>query len=74
VRAAIQARGAGLRYLTPYAPDLNPIEQVFAKLKAFARAKPPRGPDELWDTIGAGLTVSHTPNAPTISPTQAVHG
>ena len=34
VRAAIEAAGARLRYLPPYSPDLNPIENAFAKLKA----------------------------------------
>jgi transposase len=55
VRAAIEARGAELRYLPPYSPDLNPIEQAFAKLKALVRAKAPRTLDELWDTIGTCL-------------------
>jgi transposase len=32
VREAIEAAGAELRFLPPYSPDLNPIEQVFAKL------------------------------------------
>ena len=34
VRDAIEARGAKLRYLPPYSPDFNPIENAFAKLKA----------------------------------------
>jgi transposase len=37
VREAIEAVGARLLYLPPYSPDLNPIEQVFAKLKALLR-------------------------------------
>jgi len=37
VRAAIEAAGAELRYLPPYSPDLNPIEQFFAKFKALLR-------------------------------------
>jgi transposase len=37
VRAAIEAVGAELRYLPPYSPDLNPIEQLFAKLKTLLR-------------------------------------
>ena len=40
VRAAIEAVGARLRFLPPYSPDFNPIEQAFAKLKAFLRAGP----------------------------------
>ncbi len=37
VRAAIEARGAILRYLPKYSPDLNPIEMPFSKLKAYLR-------------------------------------
>ena len=37
VRQAIEARGATLLYLPPYSPDLNPIENAFAKLKAHVR-------------------------------------
>ena len=37
VRQAIEAAGAVLLYLPPYSPDLNPIEQLFAKLKALLR-------------------------------------
>ena len=38
VRAAIEAVGAHVRFLPPYSPDFNPIEQAFAKLKAFLGA------------------------------------
>ena len=37
IRQAIEARGAKLVYLPPYSPNLNPIEQLFAKLKALLR-------------------------------------
>ena len=37
IREAIEAAGAELRYLPPYSPDLNPIEQFFVKLKALLR-------------------------------------
>jgi transposase len=37
VRRAILAIGARLLFLPPYFPDLNPIEQVFAKLKHLMR-------------------------------------
>src|SRR5215468_6144291 len=37
IRQAIEACGATLLYLPPYSPDLNPIEQSFAKLKALIR-------------------------------------
>jgi len=36
-REAIRAAGASVLYLPPYSPDLNPIEQLFAKLKALLR-------------------------------------
>ncbi len=52
VREAIEARGASLRYLPPYSPDLNPIEQVFAKLKALLRKAAERTVDGLWTAIG----------------------
>ncbi len=41
--------------LTPYSPDLNPIEQFFAKLKALLRKAASRTRDALWDTIGTLL-------------------
>lgn len=52
VREAIEAAGAELRYLPPYSPDLNPIEQLFAKLKALLRKIAARSVDALWTAIG----------------------
>lgn len=52
VRAAIEAAGASLMFIPPYSPDLNPIEQVFAKLKALLRAKKLRTVDALWKALG----------------------
>jgi transposase len=52
VREAIEARGATLRYLPPYSPDLNPIEQAFAKLKALLRKLAARTIARLWDALG----------------------
>jgi transposase len=52
VREAIEAAGAALIYLPAYSPDLNPIEQAFAKLKALLRAKAIRSIDELWKALG----------------------
>ena len=52
VRQAIEARGASLLYLPPYSPDLNPIEQAFAKLKAMLRSEAPRKLDALWSAVG----------------------
>lgn len=54
-RAAVEARGAELRFLPPYSPDLNPIEQAFAKLKALIRAAAPRDVETLWNDIGNSL-------------------
>jgi len=55
VREAVEAAGATLRYLPPYSPDLNPIEQAFAKLKAGLRRAAARSRDALWTTIGSLL-------------------
>ena len=55
VREAIRATGANLLYLPPYSPDLNPIEQAFAKLKALLRKAAARTREELWTTIGCLL-------------------
>jgi transposase len=55
IRQAIEARGATLFYLPPYSPDLNPIEQLFAKLKAILRKAAARSIKSLWAVIGACL-------------------
>ncbi len=52
IAEAIEARKAKLYYLPPYAPDLNPIEQAFAKLKALLRKAAERSVEALWNTIG----------------------
>ena len=52
VRAAIRAAGARLLFLPPYSPDLNPIEQVFAKLKTLLRKADERTIDGVWRRIG----------------------
>jgi transposase len=51
VRRAIRAAGAKLFFLPPYSPDLNPIEQVFAKLKTLLR----KSVEATWRRIGALL-------------------
>ena len=55
VRAAIRAAGAKLFFLPPYSPDLNPIEQVFAKLKTLLRKADARTVEDTWRRIGALL-------------------
>ena len=54
-RDAIEQAGAELRFLPPYSPDLNPIEQVFAKLKTLLRRAAPRTRQTLWKRIGTLL-------------------
>jgi transposase len=54
-RNAIERAGAELRFLPPYSPDLNPIEQVFAKLKTLLRRAAPRTRHTLWQSIGTLL-------------------
>jgi transposase len=55
VRELIEAVGAELRFLPPYSPDLNPIEQAFAKLKAHLRKAEERSIEALWQRIGTVL-------------------
>jgi transposase len=52
VEQAIAAKGATLRYLPPYSPDMNPIEQAIAKLKAMLRKAAERSIRALWRRIG----------------------
>lgn len=56
VREAIEARGASLIYLPAYSPDLNPIEQAFAKLKSLLRKEAARSVEALWSAIGRFLS------------------
>ena len=55
VRQAIRAAGAKLLFLPPYSPDLNPIEQVFAKLKLLLRKAAERSVEATWQRIGTLL-------------------
>ena len=52
VRRAIRAAGAKLLFLPAYSPDLNPIEQVFAKLKTLLRKAAERTVEATWQRIG----------------------
>ena len=51
VRSAIRAAGARLFYLPKYSPDLNPIEQFFAKLKHWLRKAAKRSTDAVYNAI-----------------------
>jgi transposase len=55
VRRLIRAAGAKLFFLPRYSPDLNPIEQVFSKLKTLLRKADPRTTEATWKQIGALL-------------------
>ena len=71
VREAIEGAGAKLMFIPPYSPDLNPIEQAFAKLKALLRARAIRTehsgkPLETW------LTTSVPKNVPAFCGTMAI--
>jgi transposase len=57
VRETIEQAGAELRYLPPYSPDLNPIEQSFAKLKAGLRKHKERTVPALYDRIGSAIAL-----------------
>ncbi len=52
VRAMIEARGAELRFLPPYSPDLNPIEQAISKIKAHMRKAAARNFDAICENLG----------------------
>lgn len=55
VREMIEAAGASLLYLPPYSPDFNPIENAFAKFKAFLRKAAERTVDGLWSAMGGSI-------------------
>jgi transposase len=61
VRQAIRAAGARLWFLTHYSPDLNPIEQAFAKIKHWMRMAQKRTVEDTWRYIGhlTGTLTTH---------------
>jgi transposase len=65
VRQAIRAVGARLLFLPKYSPDLNPIEQLFAKLKHWLRNAAGRTPQAIHDAIAHILS--------TVSPTECAN-
>jgi transposase len=56
LRSLIKAAGARLWYLPPYSPDLNPIEQTFAKIKHWMRSAQKRTIDDICSHIGSLVT------------------
>ena len=69
VRQAIRAGGAKLFFLPPYSPELNPIEQVFAKLKTLLRKAAERSVGQPGNASARCSSASPPPSAPTISET-----
>jgi transposase len=55
VARALRRAGGGVWYLPPYSPDFNPIEKVWAKVKAYLRRAEARTTEALWDAIGQAL-------------------
>jgi transposase len=55
VERAIEAAGAAVRYLPAYSPDLNPIEKMFSKFKAYLRKAAARTVGGLYDAPGEAL-------------------
>lgn len=60
VRDAVEAAGSRLLFLPPYSPDLNPIENAFAKLKVLLRKAAARTLDPLWQAI-ADIIQTYSP-------------
>jgi transposase len=56
LRHLIRGAGARLWYLPPYSPDLNPIEQAFAKIKHWMRMAQKRTIEDAWRHIGGLIT------------------
>ena len=52
---AIEAVGAERRFLPSYSPDMDPIEQVFAKVENTLRKMARRTVDALWNAIGVAI-------------------
>jgi transposase len=56
VRELIEGRGCELKYLPPYSPDLNPIEEAFSKIKRILRRAQARNREALIEAMGAALS------------------
>jgi transposase len=60
VRAAIESVGARLRYLPPYSPDFNPIENMWSKIKQLLRSLAPRTGTELFQAAALAFAAIST--------------
>jgi transposase len=56
VRELIEERGCELRYLPPYSPDLDPIEEAFSKVKGALRRAEARSREALIEAMGVALS------------------
>ena len=65
VREVIEAAGAERQFLPPYSPDMDPIEQVFAKVKNTLRKMARRTVDALWNAVGVAIDE--------VSPTECIN-
>jgi transposase len=65
VRQAIEAAGAERQFLPPYSPDMDPIEQVFSKVKNTLRKMARRTVDALWNAVGVAIDE--------VSPTECIN-
>jgi transposase len=63
VRELIEAAGAKLLYLPPYSPDLNPIEEMWSKVKQHLRSIGPRTRDDLIGAMGDALRAVNASDA-----------
>ena len=73
IRSAIASKGARLLFLPPYSPDLNPIEQAFAKLKHLMRKARNAPSKRLGGASACSSARSANTNVPTTFKTQAMH-
>lgn len=71
-RQLIETAGATLKFLPPYSPDFNPIENAFSKMKALLRKAAERTVETLWDAIGQISKSSDQRNAKTTSARRAM--
>ena len=60
VREAIETVGARLLYLPPYSPDLNPIENMWSKIKQILRSAAPRTQDQLMEAARTAFNAIST--------------
>jgi len=63
IRVSIENVGAELWYLPPYSPDLNPIELMWSKIKAYLRTAAARTEEALYTAIAHALQTVHTTDA-----------